>query len=91
MTCARTPAIFPIDAIAPFWPQPRRYLRGLRPDHLAHAALLGLESFAPVPENDPRVSAMQHCRLVKVPKAGHWVHHDQLDLFLKETKAFLER
>jgi pimeloyl-ACP methyl ester carboxylesterase len=26
-----------------------------------------------------------------VPKAGHWVHHDQLDLFLKETKAFLER
>ena len=49
------------------------------------------ESFAPVPENDPRVSAMQHCRLVKVSKAGHWVHHDQLELFLKETKAFLER
>jgi pimeloyl-ACP methyl ester carboxylesterase len=51
----------------------------------------GLESFAPVPENDPRVTAMQHCRLVKVPKAGHWVHHDQLELFLRETKAFLEQ
>jgi pimeloyl-ACP methyl ester carboxylesterase len=49
----------------------------------------GLESFAPVPENDPRVTAMQHCRLIKVPKAGHWVHHDQLDLFLKETTEFL--
>jgi pimeloyl-ACP methyl ester carboxylesterase len=28
--------------------------------------------------------------LVKVAKAGHWVHHDQLELFLKETTAFLE-
>jgi pimeloyl-ACP methyl ester carboxylesterase len=50
-----------------------------------------LESFAPVPETDPRVTAMQHCRLIKVPKAGHWVHHDQLDLFLKETTEFLAR
>jgi pimeloyl-ACP methyl ester carboxylesterase len=50
----------------------------------------GLESFAPVPENDPRVTAMQNCRLVKVPKAGHWVHHDQLELFLKETTEFLQ-
>jgi hypothetical protein len=22
-------------------------------------------------------------------KAGHWVHHDQLDLFLRESYAFL--
>jgi pimeloyl-ACP methyl ester carboxylesterase len=50
----------------------------------------GLESFAPVPENDPRVKAIRNCRLVKVAKAGHWVHHDQLELFLKETTAFLE-
>jgi pimeloyl-ACP methyl ester carboxylesterase len=50
----------------------------------------GLVSFAPVPENDPRVNAIQNCRLVKVPKAGHWVHHDQLELFLKETTGFLE-
>jgi pimeloyl-ACP methyl ester carboxylesterase len=34
---------------------------------------------------------MQHCRLVQVPKAGHWVHHDQLELFLKETTEFLAR
>jgi len=50
----------------------------------------GLESFAPVPDNDPRVKAIRNCRLVKVAKAGHWVHHDQLELFLKETTAFLE-
>jgi pimeloyl-ACP methyl ester carboxylesterase len=49
----------------------------------------GLESFAPVPENDPRVKAIKNCRLVKVEKAGHWVHHDQLELFLRETTAFL--
>jgi pimeloyl-ACP methyl ester carboxylesterase len=50
----------------------------------------GLESFAPLPKDDPRVNAIRNCRLVKVPKAGHWVHHDQLDLFLRETRAFLE-
>ncbi len=50
----------------------------------------GLESWAPVPENDPRVKAIRNCRLVQVPKAGHWVHHDQLELFLKETTPFLE-
>jgi pimeloyl-ACP methyl ester carboxylesterase len=49
----------------------------------------GLESFAPVPLDDIRVNAIRDLRLVKVPKAGHWVHHDQLDLFLKETKGFL--
>lgn len=50
----------------------------------------GLESFAPVPENDARVKAIRNLKLVKVSKAGHWVHHDQLDLFLTETTQFLE-
>jgi pimeloyl-ACP methyl ester carboxylesterase len=27
--------------------------------------------------------------VVKVDQAGHWLHHDQLDLFLRETKTFL--
>lgn len=49
----------------------------------------GMESIAPVPENDPRIHAIRNCRLIKVPKAGHWLHHDQLDVFLKDTTAFL--
>ena len=50
----------------------------------------GLESFFPVPETDPRTKAIRNSRLVRVPDAGHWLHHDQLDLFLKETGAFLK-
>ncbi|HYL10564.1 MAG TPA: alpha/beta hydrolase [Candidatus Acidoferrales bacterium] len=50
----------------------------------------GLESFSPAPEADPRLKAIRNCRLVKVPNSGHWVHHDQLDLFLNETTAFLQ-
>jgi len=48
-----------------------------------------LESFLPLTEGDPRMKAIRNCRLVKVPDAGHWLHHDQLDLFLRETSAFL--
>jgi pimeloyl-ACP methyl ester carboxylesterase len=50
----------------------------------------GLESFFPVPETDPRMKSLRNARLVKVADAGHWLHHDQLDLFLRETTAFLK-
>jgi pimeloyl-ACP methyl ester carboxylesterase len=50
----------------------------------------GLESFLPVPDHDPRRLAIRNHRLVRVPGAGHWVHHDQLDLFLREATAFLQ-
>ena len=49
----------------------------------------GLESFLPVPETDPRFQAIPNRRMITVPGAGHWVHHDQLDLFLREATAFL--
>ncbi|MGH9685914.1 MAG: alpha/beta fold hydrolase [Candidatus Acidiferrales bacterium] len=49
----------------------------------------GLESFFPVPDNDPRRLAISNNRLVRVPGAGHWVHHDQLEIFLREATAFL--
>ncbi len=49
----------------------------------------GLESFAPVPDQDPRFQAIPGCRLIPVANAGHWLHHDQLDLFLRETTSFL--
>ncbi len=49
----------------------------------------GLESFLPLPEQDARYKAIANRRLIKVPSAGHWVHHDQLQLFLRESTAFL--
>lgn len=50
----------------------------------------GLESFLPVPEEDPRKRAIRNCRLLRVANAGHWLHHDQLDFFLCEAADFLK-
>ena len=49
----------------------------------------GMESFLPIAETDRRKTAIRNSRLVKIPNAGHWLHHDQLDVFLRETTAFL--
>ncbi len=49
----------------------------------------GMESWAPDPEADGRAKAIRNYRLVRVPKAGHWVHHDRLDVFLEEAMRFL--
>lgn len=50
----------------------------------------GPESFLPFPEKDARRLAIRNSQLVNVPNSGHWVHHDQLDLFLRETAVFLK-
>ncbi len=49
----------------------------------------GLESWAKDPEADGRLDTLKNYRMVKVAGAGHWVHHDQLDVFLRETEMFL--
>jgi pimeloyl-ACP methyl ester carboxylesterase len=49
----------------------------------------GMESWASDPEKDGRAQALKDYRLVNVPNAGHWLHHDQLELFLEETTRFL--
>jgi pimeloyl-ACP methyl ester carboxylesterase len=58
---------------------------------IACPALLfwGRQSFAKDPETDPLGMAIGDRRIVKVDNAGHWLHHDQLDVFLRETKKFL--
>jgi len=49
----------------------------------------GLES-AGDPANDPRVAHFPNAKTLGVANAGHWVHHDQLDLFLEQARAFLQ-
>ena len=49
----------------------------------------GTESFMPIPHEDPRRLAIPNHQMVIVENAGHWLHHDQLDLFLRETQQFL--
>jgi len=49
----------------------------------------GMESWATDPEKDGRAKALKNYRLINVPDAGHWLHHDQLNLFLRETTTFL--
>jgi pimeloyl-ACP methyl ester carboxylesterase len=59
--------------------------------HITAPALLfwGMESWAQDPEEDRRAQQIRNCRFVKVTRAGHWVHHDQLEVFLSETTRFL--
>jgi pimeloyl-ACP methyl ester carboxylesterase len=49
----------------------------------------GKESWASNPESDGRMKYFKHGRNVAFDQAGHWVHHDQLDGFLAEVRAFL--
>lgn len=49
----------------------------------------GRESFLSNPEDDGIAQAIKDYRLVAVERAGHWLHHDQLGIFLDETKRFL--
>ncbi len=50
----------------------------------------GRQSFARDPEIDPQAEVIRNKKIIKVDQAGHWLHHDQLDLFVRETKAFLK-
>lgn len=49
----------------------------------------GADSWASDPVKDGRIEPFQNARLVTIPKAGHWVHHDQLDAFLSAVRGFL--
>ncbi len=49
----------------------------------------GKESWASNPEKDGRMKHFKDGRVVEFEGAGHWVHHDQLDAFLAEVRAFL--
>lgn len=49
----------------------------------------GSESWAGNPSEDGRVNLFQDARACSVDGAGHWVHHDRLEVFLSELRGFL--
>jgi pimeloyl-ACP methyl ester carboxylesterase len=49
----------------------------------------GAESWASDPMADGRIQHFHNARLANVEGAGHWVHHDRLDDFMKHVEAFL--
>jgi pimeloyl-ACP methyl ester carboxylesterase len=49
----------------------------------------GKESWASNPQEDGRARHFQNARVVSFEGAGHWVHHDRLDAFIDEMRAFL--
>ena len=49
----------------------------------------GTESWASDPDKDGRAAHFESARVVNVADAGHWVHHDQLEVFLAELRGFL--
>jgi pimeloyl-ACP methyl ester carboxylesterase len=49
----------------------------------------GTESWATDPEKDGRAAAFRNYRAVNVAGAGHWVHHDRPEEFLRVVREFL--
>jgi pimeloyl-ACP methyl ester carboxylesterase len=49
----------------------------------------GTESWASDPVEDGRIKNFKNARLVNIERAGHWSHHDQLDVFMKHADEFL--
>ena len=51
--------------------------------------LWGLDSFAQSPAKDGRLAHFPTATLKEYENAGHWLHHDQFDRFMTDTKGFL--
>ncbi|MFZ5616925.1 MAG: alpha/beta fold hydrolase [Pseudomonadota bacterium] len=50
----------------------------------------GADSWASNPEQDGRAKHFRNARVALIEKAGHWVHHDQFEAFMREVKGFLD-
>lgn len=51
--------------------------------------LYGEDSWASNPVKDGRIRHFQNAELKLYENAGHWLHHDQFDRFIRDLKAFL--
>lgn len=50
----------------------------------------GEDSWASNPAEDGRAGFFQDVDVVNFPDAGHWLHHDQFELFMAAVRAFLK-
>ena len=75
----RSPYEFNLDDAMVIWSQ------------IAAPTLLvkGAESWAVDPEKTGRADVIRNHKSVIIEKAGHWVHHDRLDEFMRHIEAFL--
>ena len=76
---AVSPYLFNLDDAREIW------------SHITCPVLLvrGRDSWAPDPETDGRARAFRNARILNVDGAGHWAHHDRLDVFLRGVREFL--
>ena len=51
--------------------------------------LYGEKSWASNPAEDGRIKHFKHADVKMFPEAGHWLHHDQFDLFIETLRDFL--
>jgi pimeloyl-ACP methyl ester carboxylesterase len=51
--------------------------------------LSGKNSFVAIQPDDARPTYFRNLRHVHYENAGHWLHHDQLDRFITDVRAFL--
>jgi pimeloyl-ACP methyl ester carboxylesterase len=51
--------------------------------------LYGKESWSGNPADDGRSKSFRHATVVGIDGAGHWLHHDRLDDFLRIVRKFL--
>ena len=51
--------------------------------------VVGNESWASNPTEDGRAASFENATVAAFDNAGHWVHHDQLEQFLKRTIEFI--
>lgn len=48
----------------------------------------GADSWAGDPRKEGCIEAIARHRLLNVPRAGHWLHHDQPEIFIREARKF---
>lgn len=51
--------------------------------------LYGADSWASNPEKDGRLAAFNTASVIEFENAGHWLHHDQFERFIKTVKDFI--